>query len=71
MAILGWLLGGNDRELAATKYAGRQSATNRAAGKAAKRTARNLLRHHNGGAARAAATGQRWEAQQHNYGGQR
>lgn len=71
MALLGWLLGGNDRELAATKYVGRLSATDRAAGKTAARTARNLLRHHNGGLQRAAAKGQRWEDDTRTHGGQR
>ena len=31
MRALGWLVGGNDRQLAATKYAGRESATETAA----------------------------------------
>ncbi|MFE7072689.1 hypothetical protein ACFU96_21665 [Streptomyces sp. NPDC057620] len=31
MGAFSWLRGGNDRELAATQYAGRESATDRAA----------------------------------------
>lgn len=64
MALLSWLFGGDDHQLATTKYAGRPSATDRANGKNAKRTARNLLRHHNGGAQRAARKGQAWDDQQ-------
>jgi hypothetical protein len=67
MSVLSWLRPGNDRELAKT-YPG-LSATDRARGKAAKRTARNLLRHHNGGLQRAAAKGQRWDAEQRQFGG--
>lgn len=45
---------GNDHERAATRYAGRESATDRAA-----RTRR--AGHRNGGALRAARQGQAWE----------
>jgi hypothetical protein len=46
---------GNDRERAASpRYAGRESATDRAARK-------RREGHHRGGAARAAAAGQAWE----------
>lgn len=69
MALFG--LFGNDHKMAATTYAGRQSATDRANGKAAKRTARNLLRHHNGGMQRAATQGQQWEDAQRQFGGRR
>lgn len=33
MSLFSWLVGGNDRELAATRYAGRESASARAARK--------------------------------------
>jgi hypothetical protein len=33
MGALSWLFGGNDHELAATRYAGRESASDRAASK--------------------------------------
>ena len=56
MSLLGRLFGGgNDRQLAATKYAGRESASDSAArGRRAG--------HRNGGAKRAARAGQAWEA---------
>ena len=55
MSLLGRLFGvGNDRQLAATKYAGRESASDSAArGRRAG--------HRNGGAARAARAGRAWE----------
>jgi hypothetical protein len=65
--IPAWLRPGNDRELAKT-YPG-LSATDRARGKAAKRTARNLLRHHNGGMQRTANQSQQWEDEQREFGG--
>lgn len=52
---MGWLFNrGNDRDLAATRYEGRESATASAA-----RTRRD--RHHSSGATRAARQGQQWE----------
>jgi hypothetical protein len=55
---LGWLVGGNDRELARTTYADRQSATDRAAerqrSKARARRAREVRK--------ADRAGQAWEA---------
>ncbi|WP_228976671.1 hypothetical protein [Streptomyces sp. DH12] len=50
----GWLAGGHDRQLAATTYAGCESATERAARK--RRTT-----HRTSGADKAAARGQAWE----------
>lgn len=57
-------LGGNDRELAATKYAGRESASDRAARKEAEASARRRRSHHKSGADRAARKGQAWSAKQ-------
>jgi hypothetical protein len=54
MGRLSGLFGGNDRQLAETKYAGRESASQTAA-----RARRNS--HRNGGARRAARDGQAWE----------
>lgn len=54
MGFLGDLFGGNDRQLAETKYAGRESASDSAA--RSRRTS-----HRNGGATRAARAGQAWE----------
>lgn len=55
MSFLGRIFGGgNDRELAETKYAGRESASQSAA-----RSRRQG--HRNGGATRAARAGQAWE----------
>lgn len=48
------LIPGNDHQLAATQYAGRESATDRAA-----RLRRE--RHHRKGAAKAATAGEAWE----------
>jgi hypothetical protein len=53
MSLLGRLLG-NDHERAATKYAGRESAT-------AKASRKNRAGHRNSGATRAARAGQAWE----------
>jgi hypothetical protein len=53
-AIANALGGGNDRQLAATKYAGRESATETA-------SRRNRAGHRRGGATRAARQGQTWE----------
>jgi hypothetical protein len=50
---MGWLFG-NDRKLAATKYAGRESATDRAARK-------RRESYHRNGIQRAAREGQAWE----------
>ncbi|WP_263165427.1 hypothetical protein [Streptomyces sp. SCSIO ZS0520] len=55
MKALAWLLPGRDRELAATRYAGRESASDRAA-----RLRRE--QHHRRGATRAARAGQAWAA---------
>jgi hypothetical protein len=55
VSLLGRLFGGgNDRQLAATKYAGRESASDSAA--RGRRTS-----HRNSGANRAARKGQAWE----------
>ena len=55
MSLLGRLFGGgNDRQLAATRYAGRESASDSAA-----RSRR--AGHRNSGAKRAARAGQAWE----------
>jgi len=54
MGFLGNLFGGNDRQLAETKYSGRESASQSAA------RARSAG-HRNGGATRAARRGQSWE----------
>lgn len=54
------LIGGNDRELAATKYAGRESASDRTARKETERSARRRHRYHHGGADRSARKGQAW-----------
>jgi hypothetical protein len=40
---LAWLIGGNDHQLAATRYPHQQSATERANSKSYQRTALNLL----------------------------
>ena len=53
MAFLSNLFGGNDRQLAATKYAGRESATDRAARKRRENYRRNVTK--------AARAGQAWE----------
>lgn len=42
---LAWLLGGNDKQMAATKYAGRESATDRAARKRAERGSMGTPHH--------------------------
>jgi hypothetical protein len=54
MGFLSNLFGGNDHERAATKYAGRESATESASRQ--RRTS-----HRNNGATRAARQGQAWE----------
>jgi hypothetical protein len=53
MGFLSWLGGGNDRELAATRYAGRESATDRATRVGRERRIRS--------ATKAARKGQQWE----------
>lgn len=57
MKGLGWLGGGNDRKLAATKYAGRESATEKAAKRA--QTKRRIARAID--VRDAARAGQAWE----------
>ncbi|MGC4947761.1 hypothetical protein ACLQ2N_16390 [Streptomyces sp. DT224] len=57
MKGLNWLSGGRDRELAATQYAGRESATDTAA---AKRKAKEQKRRAKS-TADAARAGQAWE----------
>ncbi|MBT2492356.1 hypothetical protein J7E96_28370 [Streptomyces sp. ISL-96] len=57
MKGLDWLQGGNDRKLAATRYAGRESATDRAA---AKRQAKARARQQ-AGVREAARAGEAWE----------
>ncbi|MDH6189177.1 hypothetical protein M2168_002209 [Streptomyces sp. CZ24] len=59
MKGFGWLGGGNDRHLAATTYAGRESASDKAA---AKRQAKQQKQRANGATA-AARAGQAWEDQ--------
>jgi len=54
MGALSWLFGGNDHELARTRYAGRESASDEAA--------RKRREQHQSKAAKAARQGQRWEA---------
>lgn len=58
---LSWLFGGNDRALAADRYAGRESATARAQRRDAERTAARIARHHRVSARQAARQGQAWE----------
>lgn len=59
MKGLGWLTGGNDRQLASDRYAGRESATDKAAAKrqakARQRRAKDVTR--------ADRAGQAWEEQ--------
>lgn len=54
MGAFSWLRPGNDRQLAATQYAGRESATDRAARK-------RREKYHAGSATRSARKGQAWE----------
>lgn len=61
MAFFG--LFGNDRAMAATKYAGRESADDRNARRAAAQSARRQARHQRTGATRAARAGQAWDDQ--------
>lgn len=44
MGLLSWLVGGNDRELAETRYAGRESASARAARKRRAKYHRNVTK---------------------------
>lgn len=60
---LSWLFGGNDRALAADRYAGRESADDRNARRAAKQSAQRQARHQRTGATRAARAGQAWDDQ--------
>ncbi|MEU0275513.1 hypothetical protein [Streptomyces sp. NPDC006307] len=57
MKALAWIKGGSDRQLAATRYAGKQSATDRAA---AKRQAKARARQQ-AGVREAARAGEAWE----------
>jgi hypothetical protein len=54
MGLFSWLAGGNDRQLAETTYAGRESATDRAA--------RKRRENHHRNAAKADRKAQAWEA---------
>lgn len=54
MGIFSWLIPGNDHQLAETRYAGRESATDRAARK-------RREKHHSGSATKAARQGQNWD----------
>lgn len=56
MGFLSNLFGGNDHQLAETKYADRESATDRAARK-------RRQSHHAKGIRQAATAGERWEQQ--------
>ncbi|MFE9125042.1 hypothetical protein ACFYOF_06400 [Streptomyces sp. NPDC007148] len=60
MGFLSWLGGSNDRQLAQTRYAGRESATDRAARVERKRR-EDQRRNHHRQAAKADREGQRWE----------
>ncbi|MGW9029131.1 hypothetical protein ACWGQ5_34380 [Streptomyces sp. NPDC055722] len=53
MGFLSWLAGGNDRQLAETRYAGRESASARAA--------RRRREGHRRSIAKAARQGEAWE----------
>ncbi|WP_327415446.1 hypothetical protein [Streptomyces sp. NBC_01233] len=60
MKALAWIKGGNDRALATTRYAGQQSATEKANAKAkAKQRARQQA-----GVKKAARAGEAWEAEE-------
>jgi hypothetical protein len=54
MGLFNWLVGGNDRQLAETTYAGRESATDRAA--------RKRRENHHRNAAKSDRKAQAWEA---------
>ncbi|MET9321942.1 hypothetical protein ABZX75_17370 [Streptomyces sp. NPDC003038] len=58
MKPLSWLKGGNDRELAAAKYAGRESASDRATAKRQAKTRARRARE----VREADRAGQAWEA---------
>lgn len=61
---MGWLFNrGGDRALAETRYAGRESATARAA-------RQRRAKHHGGSATKAARAGQAWDDEQRNRGPQ-
>lgn len=68
MSFLAWLRPGNDHQLAAEQYPGRESATARAARKQRERDERaakaRRVSHHRTGATRAARAGQKWSAAQ-------
>lgn len=68
MKLLAWLLPGNDHQLAAEQYVGRESATDRAARKQRERDERDAkarrASHHRRGARDAAREGQAWSAAQ-------
>ncbi|MFD0138007.1 hypothetical protein ACFVIL_29205 [Streptomyces sp. NPDC127159] len=64
MGLFSWLAGGDDRGLAESSYAGRESASDRAARK--QRAARQRS------VAKAASAGERWEQQdRRKFGGRR
>ncbi|MGW6416322.1 hypothetical protein [Streptomyces sp. NPDC055055] len=60
MGALPWLRGGNDRTLAASSYAGRESATDRAAAKQRSKT----LTRRAADIRRADRAGEAWEAEE-------
>lgn len=62
--MLGWLRGGNDRDMAATRYAGRESATDRKARKEQQRSERRRHTHHRTGATAADRDGWTWTDRQ-------
>ncbi|WP_405906459.1 hypothetical protein OG742_12320 [Streptomyces sp. NBC_00828] len=55
-----WLGGGNDRQLAADKYSGTESASDKAVRREAARSARRRERHHRSGARDADRAGWKW-----------
>lgn len=61
MGAFSWLRGGNDRELAATRYAGRTSASDR---NASKRAQRGSMGKAHANAREADRTGMRWSDRQ-------
>ncbi|WP_338907058.1 hypothetical protein [Streptomyces nigra] len=64
MGLLSWLVGGNDRKLAESQYAGRESASERAARKRRASRERSI--------AKEAAKAERWEQQdRRRFGGGR
>ncbi|MFJ6645788.1 hypothetical protein ACIQPS_09015 [Streptomyces sp. NPDC091290] len=64
MGMFSWLGGGNDRQLADTRYAGRESASDRAA--------RKRRENHRRSITKTAAKAERWEQQdRRRFGGRR